>query len=68
MKIEVLPESLSEWGLEISDDAQCLVYTYDTQAHSTGITRLVQAISAAGTWALTATCKKTAYKANNCAV
>ncbi len=47
-KIEVLPESLSEWSLEIGDDAQILVYTYDTQAHSTGITRLVQAISAAG--------------------
>lgn len=47
-KIDSLPESLSEWGLEISDDSQSLIYTYDTQAHSTGITRLVQAISDAG--------------------
>lgn len=47
-KIDSLPESLSEWGLEISDDCQSLIYTYDTQAHSTGITRLVQAISDAG--------------------
>lgn len=47
-KIDSLPESLSEWGLEISEDKQSLIYTYDTQALSTGITRLVQAISDAG--------------------
>lgn len=47
-KIHSLPDSLSEWNLEISDDQHSLVYTYDTQAHSTGITRLIQAISDAG--------------------
>ncbi|MCP3866821.1 MAG: ABC transporter ATP-binding protein [Gammaproteobacteria bacterium] len=46
--IEQLPESLSEWDLVLSDDGGQLTYTYDTQARSTGITALLQAISDAG--------------------
>jgi len=47
-KIAKLPNSLIEWDLELSGDGKQLTYTYDTQARSTGITLLLQAISDAG--------------------
>jgi ABC-2 type transport system ATP-binding protein len=47
-KIENLPDHLAEWDLELSGDGKQLTYTYDTQARSTGITTLMQAISDAG--------------------
>lgn len=46
--IAKLPISLDEWDLELSGDGCQLTYTYDTQARSTGITALLQAISDAG--------------------
>jgi ABC-2 type transport system ATP-binding protein len=47
-KIAGLPENLMQWDLELSNDGTRLTYTYDTQARSTGITLLLQAISDAG--------------------
>ncbi len=43
-----LPESLASYALELSDDGQCLTYTYDTQSDSTGITSLLQSVNSAG--------------------
>ncbi len=47
-RIGGLPNALAEWDLELSSDGKHLVYTYDTQARSTGITALLQAMSDAG--------------------
>jgi ABC-2 type transport system ATP-binding protein len=46
--ITTLPESLSSYALELSDDGNHLTYTYDTMSDSTGITTLLQDISTAG--------------------
>jgi ABC-2 type transport system ATP-binding protein len=43
-----LPEGLAQWDLSLAADGCRLVYTYDTQARSTGITALLQAIHDAG--------------------
>lgn len=43
-----LPASLNSYDLTLSDDGGQLTYTYDTQADSTGITALLQAIHSAG--------------------
>ncbi|MEO0893815.1 MAG: ABC transporter ATP-binding protein [Pseudomonadota bacterium] len=43
-----LPEALSDFALEIADDGQRLIYTYDTTGERTGITRLLSALSEAG--------------------
>ena len=45
---EAVPEALAGYGLERSADGQVLTYHYDTAQESTGITRLLQALSAAG--------------------
>jgi ABC-2 type transport system ATP-binding protein len=47
-KIGELPNSLTEWALELSSDGKQLTYTYDTHARNTGITALLQAMSDAG--------------------
>jgi ABC-2 type transport system ATP-binding protein len=46
--VTTLPESLSSYALELSDDGNHLTYTYDTMSDSTGITTLLQDISTAG--------------------
>lgn len=46
--LDAVPESLSGFGLELSDEGRSLVYTYDTRAERTGITSLLAAMSAAG--------------------
>lgn len=46
--LEVLPESLSPWKLELSADRSQLVYTYDPHKSNTGIDGLLQAIREAG--------------------
>ena len=46
--ITTLPEALSSYVLELSDDGNHLTYTYDTMSDSTGITTLLQDISTAG--------------------
>ena len=46
--IKDIPTSLSQYNLELSNDGGMLIYTYDTAADATGITALLQAISASG--------------------
>ena len=43
-----LPENLSGYDLEISEDGMHLIYTYSTQGERTGITALLQAVNEAG--------------------
>jgi len=43
-----IPEDLKEFDLELSGDGQQLTYNFDTQGDRTGITALLQAVSAAG--------------------
>jgi ABC-2 type transport system ATP-binding protein len=46
--LEHLPDRLSAYGLELADGGDELVYTYDTQSERTGITSLLQDLTAAG--------------------
>ncbi len=46
--LQQVPESLARYPLSLSHDGRELVYTYDTQAHETGITRLLDDLGAAG--------------------
>ncbi|MDH5765321.1 MAG: ABC transporter ATP-binding protein [Gammaproteobacteria bacterium] len=43
-----LPEILSKWSLELSDDGQRITYSYDPRNQHTGIAGLLSAISDAG--------------------
>ena len=42
-----IPRSLDNYDLAISDDGHTLIYSYDTQAERTGITRLLKDLDAA---------------------
>lgn len=42
--MQALPESLSDFDLELTDDARKLTYTFDTQQSSSGITHLLDAL------------------------
>ena len=46
--VESLPESLSEYNLDISADGKQLTYTYQTHGNRTGITALLQRLHEAG--------------------
>jgi ABC-2 type transport system ATP-binding protein len=46
--VDHLPDALSGHGLTLSPDGRTLTYAYDRQAERTGITALLQALSAAG--------------------
>ncbi|MCB1760073.1 MAG: ABC transporter ATP-binding protein [Gammaproteobacteria bacterium] len=46
--LAALPAGLDRWDLSLAGDGSRLIYTYDTQARSTGITALLQAIHDAG--------------------
>ncbi len=46
--IHKVPESLSSHALELADDGNELIFTYDTQGKSTGITALLQDMHNAG--------------------
>ena len=46
--INKVPASLQHYDLELLNDGRQLCYSYDTQSEHTGITALLQAISAAG--------------------
>jgi ABC-2 type transport system ATP-binding protein len=48
MAIDDLPVSLSEWKLELSEQGEQLIYTYDPHKPHTGIHELLQAIRDAG--------------------
>jgi len=43
-----VPSTLSEYGLELSDDGNELVFTYDSQQERTGITKLLSELDYAG--------------------
>jgi ABC-2 type transport system ATP-binding protein len=45
--LAAIPETLSAFNLALANDGRDLIYTYDTQAERTGITRLLSALSAA---------------------
>ncbi|GAA4117008.1 ABC transporter ATP-binding protein [Aminobacter aganoensis] len=47
-RLEQVPAELSSHGLELSDDGNELVYTYDTQGERTGITALLKDLNDAG--------------------
>jgi ABC-2 type transport system ATP-binding protein len=46
--LKSVPEELAKHKLELANDGQDLVYTYDTRADRTGITTLLKDIAAAG--------------------
>ena len=46
--IDALPVSLASDSLALSDDGAALIYTYDTRAERTGITKLLSDVSNAG--------------------
>jgi ABC-2 type transport system ATP-binding protein len=46
--LAAIPENLRPYGMELAEDGNELVYTYDTQGERTGITTLLQDLSAAG--------------------
>jgi len=47
-RVTEIPSSLAAYGLELAAEGHRLVYTYDTRAERTGITRLLRDLSAAG--------------------
>jgi len=47
-RLDVIPEGLSAYSLDISDDGETLIYTYDVHAERTGITALLADLSQAG--------------------
>jgi ABC-2 type transport system ATP-binding protein len=46
--VTILPEALAPWLLELSEEGDCLTYTYDPRKEHTGVHELLQAIPAAG--------------------
>jgi ABC-2 type transport system ATP-binding protein len=46
--LDLVPEALGDWTLELSADGLQLIYTYDPRKPRTGIPRLLQAIGEAG--------------------
>lgn len=46
--MDVLPAALQEFGLEISEDRQQIIYTFDTQAEQTGIGSLLKKLAEHG--------------------
>ncbi|MDC1287733.1 ABC transporter ATP-binding protein [Gammaproteobacteria bacterium] len=46
--VEVIPDALSAYNLEIAKDGSHLVYTYDTKSERTGITSLLQDLNDTG--------------------
>ncbi|MBX2805884.1 MAG: ABC transporter ATP-binding protein [Hyphomicrobiales bacterium] len=46
--LDSIPPELADYGVEIADNGQQLIYTYDTTGERTGITKLLQALSESG--------------------
>jgi ABC-2 type transport system ATP-binding protein len=47
-KVDAVPETLSAYNLELSEDCNHLIYTYDTKGERTGITSLLSDLRNAG--------------------
>jgi ABC-2 type transport system ATP-binding protein len=47
-RIEVIPDSLAGYNLELSDDCRAVTYHYDTKGERTGITSLLSDLRNAG--------------------
>ena len=47
-KLDCIPEGLSHYDLRLAEDGWGLVYTYDTRRERTGITKLLNDVSATG--------------------
>ena len=47
-QIEAVPEALSGYDLTLSANGEALIYSYDTNAERTGITRLLNDVAASG--------------------
>jgi len=45
-KLKAIPSDLGAYSLELDDDGESLIYTYDTQAERTGVTSLLSALAA----------------------
>ncbi|MCP4936432.1 MAG: ABC transporter ATP-binding protein [bacterium] len=48
VKLKKVPKKLKKYKLELVNDGNCLIYTYDTKAKHTGITALLSELSDAG--------------------
>lgn len=46
--IENIPDTLSQYELQLSDDGSRLIYSYDVKSERTGITALLQSVNSAG--------------------
>ncbi len=46
--LKIIPVELKQYELELVNDGNCLIYTYDTKAKHTGITALLSELSEAG--------------------
>jgi ABC-2 type transport system ATP-binding protein len=46
--LEKIPDAIADLPLTLSDDHQCLIYTFDTQAEETGIAALLRRLSELG--------------------
>ncbi|MCV2892890.1 ABC transporter ATP-binding protein [Lentibacter sp. XHP0401] len=46
--VQSVPEALAGYGLDLADDGETLVYTYDTKGEGTGITALLADLASAG--------------------
>ena len=46
--VEMIPETLSSWSLELSPEGTQLTYTYDTYSAPTGIAELLRAVDRSG--------------------
>ena len=47
-KIETIPDSLKEYNLTITNEGQALIFSYNSQAETTGITTLLQEVKNSG--------------------
>ena len=47
-EITMIPEGLSDYGLELGVDSRTLIYTYDSRGHRTGITKLLNDVASSG--------------------
>lgn len=47
-KVDAIPEPLSTYDLKLAPDGMSMIYSYDTKAERTGITRLLNDVAGAG--------------------